>query len=211
MYLTRHFVFVHVPKTGGNFVRELLERYAPEDWHVQRLEDHLTHESIPASHRDLPRLAIARNPFAWHVSWFHFQQKNPSAFFDQISDGGALDFQASMRRAYTGDGPLANSSGALTQTLFDMLGRGLEGAKVGTMEALREDLLRLFSECVEVPRALREALEELPPQNTSRHAHYSTYYDDELRAIVRDKDAPVFDYFGYEWEEAPPDATRETP
>ena len=84
-------------------------------------------------------------------------------------------------------------------------------AKVGKMEALREDLLRLFSECVEVPSALREALEELPPQNTSRHAHYSTYYDDELRAIVREKDAPVFDYFGYEWEEAPPDATSETP
>ena len=54
MFLTRHFVFVHIPKTGGNFVRELLEQHAPEDWQVQRLEDHLTYEHIPASHRDLP-------------------------------------------------------------------------------------------------------------------------------------------------------------
>ncbi|MFN3241589.1 MAG: hypothetical protein ACE37K_08765 [Planctomycetota bacterium] len=206
MYLTRHFVFVHIPKTGGNFVRELLERYAPADWQVQRLDDHLKHDSIPASHRDLPRLAIARNPFAWHVSWYHFQRKHPSDFFRWISADDTLDFRATMRRAYTGDGPLANSSGALTQTLIDMLGQGLEGAKVGKMETLRKDLLRLFGECVEVPAELDRAIRDLPPQNASRHAHYSTYYDDELRRIVRAKDAPVFDFFGYEWESAPPTA-----
>lgn len=202
MFLTRHFVFVHVPKTGGSFVRELLARHAPEDWQLQILATHATYEEIPASHRELPRLAFARNPFAWHVSWFHFQKNVQSDFFMQISDGGKLEFADSMRRAYLGDGPLARQSGALTQTLFSMLGPGLEGATVGKMENLRDDLLRMLADCTTVPPEMEDAVRSLPDRNTSRHHHYSSYYDDELRDLVLAKDAPVFDFFGYEWQDA---------
>jgi len=203
MFLTRHFVFVHIPKTGGNFVHEILSQHAPRDWQLQIFDVHATHEQIPASHRHLPRLAFARNPFSWHVSWFHFQQRARSEFFLRISENDTLDFAETMRRAYMGDGPLANSAGALTQTLLDMLGEGLEGAKVGKIESMRDELLRMLGECTEVPQAMAEAIRQVPPQNTSKHAHYSTYYDDQLRDLVRAKDAPVFDFFGYEWEEAP--------
>lgn len=203
MFLTRHFVFVHVPKTGGNFVREILERYAPKDWELQGLDAHATHHQIPASHRDLPRLAVARNPFAWHVSWFHFQRDVQAELFLHISDGGKLDFADSMRRAYTGDGPLAQQSGALTQTLLEMLGQGLAGAKVGKMESLRDDLLDMIGGCTTVPSDMARAIQHAPPQNTSKHRHYSSYYDEELRELIRTKDAPVFDFFGYEWEDPP--------
>jgi hypothetical protein len=203
MFLTRHFVFVHVPKTGGNFVREILENHAPEEWELQGLEAHATYHEIPASHRDLPRLAFARNPFAWHVSWFHFQKGVRDKFFLHISEGGELDFADSMHRAYTGDGPLAKQSGALTQTLFDMLGDGLEGAKVGKMESLRDDLLRMIGECTAVPPDMARAIQQVTPKNTSKHRHYSSYYDPALRDLIRSKDAPVFDYFGYDWEEPP--------
>ena len=66
---------------------------------------------------------------AWHVSWFHFQKGVRDKFFLHISEGGELDFADSMHRAYTGDGPLAKQSGALTQTLFDMLGEGARTAE----------------------------------------------------------------------------------
>jgi len=203
MFLTRHFVFVHVPKTGGNFVREILERHAPADWNLEKLEDHATYQEIPESHRDLPRLAIARNPFSWHVSWFHFQQGVRNDLFLRISDNGKFGFADSMRRAYTGDGPLAKQSGALTQTLFEMLGQGLEGAKLGRMEDLRSDLIKMIGACTEVPQDMARAIQNMPPQNTSKHRHYSSYYDPELRDLIRQKDAPVFDYLGYQWEEAP--------
>lgn len=203
MFLTQHFVFIHIPKTGGNFVRQVLEKHAPEGWEVQRFDDHATHEQIPATHRGLPRLAMVRNPFSWHVSWFHFQQKVPSDFFNEISQGGTLDFGATMRRAYTGDGLLANSSGALTQTLEGALGQGLNGARMGMMEDMRSELMRMLAECTTIPRSMAEAIEQMPRQNISQHDHYSTYYDPELRDIVRAKEAPVFDFFGYEWQDAP--------
>ena len=203
MFISRHFVFIHIPKTGGNFVRELFERHAPESWELKRLEDHATYEQIPATHRELPRLAMTRNPFSWHVSWFHFQQKAPSDFFNEISQGQTLDFAATMRRAYTGNGLLANSSGALTQTMLEAIGQGLMGSRIGKMEDMRNELLRLLSGCTTVPASMQDAIERLPKQNTSKHNHYSSYYDEELRDIVRTKDAPVFDFFGYEWEDAP--------
>jgi hypothetical protein len=203
MFLTRDFVFVHIPKTGGNFVREILVNFAPKEWQLQVFDVHATFEQIPPSHRHLPRLAFARNPFSWHVSWFYFQKRARSEFFLQISENDSLNFADTMRNAYTGDGPLAHSAGALTQTLLSMLGEGLAGAKVGKIENMREELLRLFGECTEVPKAMVAAIQQLPPQNTSKNAHYSTYYDDELRPLVRTKDAPVFDFLGYEWEESP--------
>ena len=184
-------------------MREILENHVPADWQVERLEDHATYAQIPASHRNLPRLAFARNPFSWHVSWFHYQRKHQSDFFLKISEGGRLGFADTMKNAYTGNGPLSGSSGALTQTLFDMLGRGLNGAKVGKMEQMREEMVRLFSECGPMPPETAHAIHALPPQNTSNHEHFSTYYDDELRSLVRDRDAPVFDFFGYEWEQPP--------
>ena len=57
---------------------------------------------------------------------------------------------------------------------------------------------------VEVPAALSAAIEEQPPRNATRHAHYSTYYDDELRELVAQKDRLVFDLCGYTFER--PDA-----
>ena len=203
MLLTRHFVFVHVPKTGGNFVLKVLADHAPADWELQRVDDHATVADIPPSHLHLPRLAFVRNPFSWYVSWFHFQQREQDPFFLQVSDGGRRSFAETMHYAFTGDGPLAASAGALTTTLFEMLGDGLAGAQIGRMEAIRTELLALLGACTELPTPLRRAIRFEPRRNTSAHHHYSHYYDDELRAVIRTKDAPVFEFFGYEWEDGP--------
>lgn len=204
MILTRHFVYLHVPKTGGNFVRRVLTEHAPASWQLEQLDAHADYRQIPASHAALPRLAFTRNPFDWYVSWFHFQQQVRDPFFLEISDGGQLDFAATMRRAFADGGPLANSSGGLTQTLLTMLGTGLEGVRVGRIEQLRDELPAMIRSCTEVPAAMQRAIDELPPQNTSRRDHYSSYYDDELRQLVEERERPVLEHFGYRFEPAPP-------
>jgi hypothetical protein len=203
--LCRDFVFVHVPKTGGNFVRAVLADHAPADWQVQQMGDHRTHVDIPPSHRGLPMLAFVRNPFAWYVSWFHFQQKTRDSFFLTMSDGGALGFAATMRRVFTSGGALEHGDGPFLQTLWEMLGRGLEGARIGKMENLRDDLLRLLGQLCEPPPAMVAAIASLPTLNRSAHDHYARYYDDELRDLVHRKDRAIFEFFGYVFEDdAPP-------
>lgn len=202
MYLTRHFVFVHVPRTGGNFVRVLLEQHAPADWQLQHGPDHATVFDIPASHQHLPRLAIVRNPYAWYVSWFHFQQKTRDDFYLEISEGGRLGFADSLRNALRRRDALARGEGPFTQTIREMLGHDVASVRIGKFEQLRAELLRLFGEVVTVPEPLARAIGEVPVQNASQHEHWSRYYDDELRQLIAVKDADALRFFGYGWETA---------
>ena len=40
MLITKYFVFVHVKKTGGRFIRNLCVNHMPPDWIVAQLRDH---------------------------------------------------------------------------------------------------------------------------------------------------------------------------
>ncbi len=202
MLLTRHFVFLHIPKTGGNFVRNAILPHVPEDWHLRQLEPHATFADIPASHDALPRVAFVRNPYAWYVSWFHFQQRTRDEFFLEISDGGRLGFHDTMRAIFYGATSFYRGDGPMLQTLWEMLGRDLSQTRFGKMETMREDLEQRLGEIVDLPDAMVNAIRSLPPQNTSRHGHYSRYYDEELRDLVFEKDRAVFEYFGYGFENA---------
>jgi hypothetical protein len=201
MILTRFFVFLHVPRTGGNFVRRVLVDHAPRDWEVVEADDHATWLDVPPSHALLPRLAFVRNPFAWYVSWMHFQQRTRDPFFLQISEGGRLGFPESMWRALGPDGPFATAAGPFLQTLVELCGPGLENVRFGRVESMREDLLAMLAACAPPAPSVEHAIRAMPPQNTSEHLPWQHYYDPALRALVRQKDAPVFEHFGYEWEE----------
>lgn len=199
MLLTRDFVFLHVPKTGGTFVRRVLLDHAPAPWEVVEARDHATVREIPASYAHLPRLTFVRNPFSWYVSWYHFHltRAERQPFFDDISDHGHLDFAATMRRALRPGGVFGDTAGPFLQALIEQLGEGLVGIRCGKVEFARSELVRLFRECVEVPESLRLAIERMPVVNPSAHRPWREYYDDELRRMVEEKDAPIFDHFGY--------------
>jgi hypothetical protein len=203
MLLTRHFVYVHIPRTGGNFVRNVILPHAPASWQHRLLGDHDTVAAIPATHAHLPRLAFVRNPHSWYVSWYSYQQRIRDPYFLEVSENGTLPFDATMRRALTSTASLAQGEGPFTQTIKEMLGPGLMQVRAGKTEHLREDLLRLLTGITALPEAMTEAIRALPPQNTSERGHYSSYYDAGLRQLVWEKDREVFDYFGYQWEDAP--------
>ncbi|MGE3172362.1 MAG: hypothetical protein AB7O97_07020 [Planctomycetota bacterium] len=199
MILSDHFVFLHVPKTGGTFVRRILERYAPKSWNVVMGDDHANRDNIPASHAHLPILGFVRNPYSWYVSWYHFQQDMREPFFLEISEDGALPFGETMRRAILSREEILLGAGPFTQMLQHMFGEQGNGVRYGRMEDMRVDLPRMFGELTEVPAPMREAIESMEKKNTSEHDPYHTYYDDELRELIRERDKVVFELFDYEW------------
>lgn len=211
MILTRHFVFVHIPKTGGSFVRSVMQRHAPSDWDIQTFDLHPSVKDIPASHQHLPRFAVVRNPFSWYVSWFHYKEQTRGTedpFFDLVTEGGDLEFDEALRRAFVAREELAAGAGPYTQMLMELVGSGGSGCQFGRMESLRGDLLEFLESAVPaaaggVPAAMRAAIEQRPPHNTSAHEHFSSYYPPSLRTLVETRDRPVFDLFGYAWEEPP--------
>ena len=75
MLLTDDFVYIHMPKTAGTFVTQVLTRVYGED-RVINTDDagtkHGTCRDIPASHRHLPILSTRRNPYERYVSQYRF-------------------------------------------------------------------------------------------------------------------------------------------
>lgn len=74
MIINDKFVFIHNPRTGGAFVKNTFKQTFPESDFL-RLEDyHLPVSSLPEKHRAKMKFGMVRNPWAWYVSLYHFQQ-----------------------------------------------------------------------------------------------------------------------------------------
>lgn len=98
MLITRHFIFLHLPKTGGTFLRKLCRNHLPDGWVVPKevlLEHgvagkHAEDSKIPEEYRGLPRYGVVRNPWDWYVSWYHHErEREPSSeLWEALTDNG---------------------------------------------------------------------------------------------------------------------------
>jgi hypothetical protein len=60
---------------------------------------HLPRSMIPTQYSALPLLGLVRNPWSYYVSWYSFQRSRPrpNALFQTLSNGGTLEFAATIR------------------------------------------------------------------------------------------------------------------
>lgn len=71
MLITPDFVFIHMPKTGGTFITEML-RLVYGAHAVETGRKHATCDEIPAADREKPILSVIRSPFDRYVSQYHY-------------------------------------------------------------------------------------------------------------------------------------------
>ena len=76
MILNDKFVFIHNPRTGGAFIKTMFKEILPIEEFKPLEEYHLPVSSVPKSHKDKMKFGMVRNPWAWYVSLYHFQQPN---------------------------------------------------------------------------------------------------------------------------------------
>jgi hypothetical protein len=95
MIVTDRLVFLHLHKSGGTFVNALLMRCAPS---AMRVGYHLPYRQLPQIYRNLPVIGTVRSPWAYYVSWYHFQrsQQNPNILFEICSNGGEFGFKETI-------------------------------------------------------------------------------------------------------------------
>ncbi|MDE2274011.1 MAG: hypothetical protein KGL00_07395 [Gammaproteobacteria bacterium] len=95
MIATQRFVFLHLHKTGGQFVNRVLLRHLPD---ARAIGYHLPRSAAPPELRNLPVIGFVRNPWDWYVSWYAFNlaqpQRNP--IFRALSADGQLDFKHTL-------------------------------------------------------------------------------------------------------------------
>jgi hypothetical protein len=204
----RRIYFLHVPKCGGTFVESVFIRHIRQ-CETQALPEAAGHLTL----RDYRRIfrargidgpaewfTVVRNPFDWHVSWFHYLKGDP-----QGRDSGhpteAELFQRFEFHDYVRwlDDPTAPATPSrlmhkqFRDYLVDDDGRiGVD--HVLRQESLREDLerfVRLLRLDVKIPAAGARL------RASDRDADHRRYYTDATAEIIARRHADDLRLFGY--------------
>lgn len=96
MLVTDKFVFVHLPRSGGTFVSEIIRKFFPS---AREIGHHLPREFLPRECSHLPVLGTVRNPWEFYVSLYHYVRLKDAAskFVCWMSDNERLGFLGSVR------------------------------------------------------------------------------------------------------------------
>ncbi|HEY0190457.1 MAG TPA: hypothetical protein VGC42_04995 [Kofleriaceae bacterium] len=77
----------------------------------------------------------------------------------------------------------------------------LDDVRFGRFEQLVDEIARLLAERgYDLTQDMSAKLRALENPNPTSHAHYSSYYDDELAALVARQDRFIIERFGYTFE-----------
>ena len=95
MICTPKFSFIHLHKTGGQTISELLLNHISGS---KEIGYHLPVTHLPLQAKALPVLGVIRNPWDWYVSWYAFNNlrgiKNP--LFNIVSRGKQAGFNETI-------------------------------------------------------------------------------------------------------------------
>lgn len=237
MLVTTRFVFIHIPKTGGDFLRRICLKHLPPETIVPTtIAKHGPDVEIPEQYRDLPRFALVRNPWDWHVSWYHYlmgagrpdehreRVKALNPWFYELSGEFRLDFATTMHRLYDPDlartfAPqsqvrIAAELGVdiLTMHLRRQTGSSEGRITMGRFENLRGDFAA-FLDAAGVPLSDRFRLDlfERPPVNRSQRTRFQDYYDDALRDRIGALAAGIIARYGYSFGDRGPESHAADP
>jgi len=199
--LQKHFLFVHIPKTAGNSIQTALRDYSEDQLVALRKEQdgierfglrnpeyNIKKHSTLAEYRDaleneqfrsLYKFSCVRNPWDRMVSYYFTPTQSPETwdrkkFRKMISK--IVSVADYLRLDQDDEDPFTN---------VDYIMR---------FENLAEDFRTVCGK-VGISAAT------LPRHNRSNREHYSKYYDDELRELVRTQFAAEIERFGYTFEE----------
>ena len=95
MIVTEHFVYIHTSRTAGTFLNKLVLEHVPG---AQMIQYHGHLKDLPGRFSHLPIIGFVRNPWDWYVSMFCDYRRKRQYVFQIISEGGALDFEATVCR-----------------------------------------------------------------------------------------------------------------
>jgi hypothetical protein len=197
----KRFLFVHIPKTAGNSIQSVLRDYSEDELVALRGEQdgierfglrnpnyQVKKHSTLAEYRaalgemefgNLYKFTCVRNPWDRMVSYYFTPTQNTTEWD-----------RKKFRKAIVKLLPVAD---------YLRLDDGKEDLFANVNYIMR------FENLADDFRAVCAALDispaMLPRYNRSNRGHYSKYYDDELRELVRTRFAAEIECFGYTFEQ----------
>ena len=195
--------FIHIPKNGGNSVRQALKRRA--DVSVSRPYHYRYVDIADAVGRDLQFFCIVRNPWSRTASRFVFAKQNAESWPND-----------DPRRLYIEQASFADF--VHDQVTLPIPGRpdqpwmGPMNSWFNHLEWIRDEQNEVVCDCLRLEHisddlnAYFAATIELGKRNVTHERYdYRSMYDDDLADVVARTFAEDIDYFGFTFEGA---ATR---
>lgn len=199
MIIDKNFVFIHIPKTGGTWMRQAL-RLLPTFEH-----EYAGHRlKIPIEHQHKPVFTLVRNPWDLYVSSYtHFHHN----FTKKINE-----FDPKNRHTESKKFLSERFGGSFSDMLHhidfyqDFMSRSYEhldgGYRVLRYEKGLASELFSFLEELKVPISAptRTRIEQLANSRFNSHQQHRKpggYYDEVLEAIVAKNDGFVIDFWQY--------------
>ncbi len=213
---SHRFIFIHIAKTGGLSVRDILEKYSeePEKFKIKRPlklinEKHnifydvwrslLLHATAQDALNELPadvfnnafKFAFVRNPWDWQVSMYHFILREPkSTPHNLVKSFGSFD--AYIKAVVGTDFRFPKGT---TKFQYEMIvddnGKLLVDF-IGHYETLAADFEHICR--------VIGINESLPHLNRSEHRDYRSYYTEETRQLIAEHYAKDIALFGYTFD-----------
>ena len=232
MIVTDKFVFVHLPRSGGTFVSDVIRKCFPA---AREIGYHLPRLLLPKEFSHLPVLGTVRNPWEYYVSWFHHQhaKQKHGPLFSFVTENQTLDFVGTTQNELnlcinenldvllqalpenfnyqernipnlTRDVmcKIRGTGSGLYSFRFNQMFGPGDGVYFCRVESLRNDLIEFFESIGVASASLHSCILGLGNKNISAHAHYSTYYTADLAELVSIRDRQLIERFGYVFERA---------
>ena len=206
--LKNNIIFVHVPKTGGRFIRKSLRQLDLIDGKYAGLHSGL--DELNPVHNDYRKVAGVRNPWDWYVSLYFFQKnlmcqktfsKNKIIDTSSFPDYMRLMFSDSSEIRGRFLWPRKNhkntDAGALTNNIYkqcylndvDCIDYYIR------LEHIKEDFQIAFNLTDEDA----DEIDFFKKDGRSNHMPYQDYYNQELIDLVAIKEKEIINRFKYDF------------
>lgn len=202
------FVFVHVPKTGGDSIDKMLREHVA-DVRKQKMTRHAPYGDILAIEPDLAgywSFAMVRNPWARMVSWWSMIDKwnhawGPASGKPQVKRGGMKDGNKMWRRV----AEFSDFEEFILRGTAEIPRLAMPQINYLVAPERRVDFIgRTESLSADVARAQREiGLPDVPLPHRNKSlstGHWRDYYSSATRARIADLYAPDCAEWGYTFD-----------
>lgn len=191
MLLLPRSCFLHVPKTGGNWVKQAIAAAGIPGREVRRSgTTHLGRADCPQPEKFL--FAFVRHPLDLYRSYWQYKMGTGWDAANAIDRHcSSPDFHEFVRRV------IAHYPGVLGQSLEAFVGPPADEIDfVGRYEKLADDLVRALELAGE--SFDEAAIRTLPPVNVSRKDQFPATYTPALERALREVEAATLERFGYD-------------
>jgi hypothetical protein len=190
MLILPHSCFLHVPKTGGSWVKQaVIAAGIPAREHSREGYTHLGIADCPEP--DKFRFAFVRNPIGLYRSYWQYKMTvgwDPSNALDQACHTD--DFAVFVSKV------VMQFPGIYARSLLEYVGPPEAPIEfIGRFEHLVEDLVLALTLAGE--RFDETVIRNMPPSNVSDKKKAPAAFTPALEAMVRSAEADVFERFGY--------------